>query len=109
MIKVLKHSLGVDTINNYLLKKILSMPEYLELDEETGDDMGLLQKVLSSSHLKRHFEKHIDFDKYETLESEGFRLLPLKTDKPYRKRSEATKHFKPMDYAKIPRLPVLIR
>ena len=64
LIKVVKQSLGVDTINNYLLKKILAMPEYLQLDQEKEDDDELLYKVLSSSHLKHHFDKSIDFDKY---------------------------------------------
>ena len=109
VIKVLKQSLGVDTINNYLLKKILSMPEYHELTEETGDDMELLQKVLSSSHLKHHFEKHIDFDEYETKKCDGFTSIPLKAEKPYRKRAEASKQGKDaMDYGKIPRMPQMI-
>ena len=64
LIKVVKKSLGVDTINNYLLKKILAMPEFLQLDQETVIDEELLCKILSSSHLKHHFEKHIDFDRY---------------------------------------------
>ena len=63
-IKVVKTSLGVESINNYLLKKILAMPEFLQLDQETKLDRDLLFKVLSSSHLKHHFDKHIDFEAY---------------------------------------------
>ena len=64
LIKVVKQSLGVDTIKHYLLKKILAMEEFINLDQETESDNELLYKVLSSSHLKHHFDKHIDFDKY---------------------------------------------
>ena len=66
LIKVLKQSLQVDTIDNYLLKKILAMPEFLKLDQETKYDEELLYKVLANSHLKHHFEKHIDLEKYVT-------------------------------------------
>ena len=64
LIKVVKQSLEVDTINNYLLKKILAMPEFLQLDQETRDDGYLLYKVLSCSHLRHHFDKRINFEKY---------------------------------------------
>ena len=64
LIKVVRRTLGVETINNYLLKKILAMPEFARLEQEKKTDSQLLYKALSSSHLKHHFDKHIDFDKW---------------------------------------------
>ena len=74
LVKVLKKSLCVDTIDNYLLKKILAMPEFLKLDQETKYDEELLYKVLANSHLKHHFEKHIDLEKYATFFSNIFKI-----------------------------------
>ena len=63
-IKVVKKSLGVESIDNYLLKRILAMQEFLQLEKETELERDLLFKVLSSAHLKHHFDKHIDFEAY---------------------------------------------
>ena len=81
-IKVLKQSLGIDTISNYLLKKILAMPEILQLDQESEAGLWqeemLLMKILSNNHLKTYFDKHIDFDKWGENEKAWRSKIPLR-------------------------------
>ena len=50
-----------------MLKKILAMPEFLSMSEETRGlwrDEELLYLTLSSSHLKHFFDRFIDFESY---------------------------------------------
>ena len=66
-IKVLRQSFCMDQLSNYLLKKILAMPEFLRISEETCGlwrDEELLYKSLSNAHLKHFFERFIDFESY---------------------------------------------
>ena len=54
-------------LSNHLLKKILAMPEFLRMSEETSGlwrDEELLYETLSSSHLKHFFDRFIDFESY---------------------------------------------
>ena len=87
-IKVLRQTFGVDQLSNYLLKKILAMPEFLSMSHETSGlwrDEELLFRALGSAHLKHFFHRFIDFESY----GKDIKGIPLRCYPPKRKNAVA--------------------
>ena len=101
-IKALKTILNAD-ISNYIVKKMLLTPEYAELDRHVRGEGTLLYHVMNRPSLRIHLESTID---YETWAAECKLAVPLKGEKPERKRARTSerKEDNVDDDTKIPRL-----
>ena len=78
-IKALKRVFGPMSITSFGIKQLLRKPVFVKLDEdEEGHYCHLLFKVLFQPELRRHFEKFIDFEKWEHYVSANLRSnIPL--------------------------------